>query len=59
MTTVHFNVREDNQTVKKVVYYIAIGIKLNGVHKRLGMWIVGNESANIGLVSLMKLKTVG
>ena len=48
MDAVHFNVREDNRTVKKAVY-VAIGVKLNGTREVLGMWIGGNESAKYWL----------
>ena len=44
MDAIHYNVRQDNTIVKKVVY-IALGIKLNGSKEVLGMWVGGNESA--------------
>ena len=58
MDAVHFNVREDNRTVKKAVY-VAIGIKLNGKREVLGMWIGGNESAKYWLSVLNELKNRG
>lgn len=58
MDAVHFNVREDNRTVKKAVY-IAIGIKLNGMREVLGMWIGGNESAKYWLSILNEIKNRG
>ena len=58
MDAVHFNVREDNRTVKKAVY-VAIGIKLNGTREVLGMWIGGNESAKYWLGVLNEMKNRG
>lgn len=58
MDAVHFNVREDNRTVKKAVY-VAIGVKLNGVREVLGMWIGGNESAKYWLGVLNEIKNRG
>lgn len=58
MDAVHFNVREDNRTVKKAVY-VAIGIKLNGKREVLGMWIGGNESAKYWLGVLNEIKNRG
>lgn len=58
MDAVHFNVREDNRTVKKAVY-VAIGVKLNGVREVLGMWIGGNESAKYWLSVLNEIKNRG
>ena len=58
MDSVHFNVREDNRTVKKAVY-VAIGIKLNGKREVLGMWIGGNESAKYWLGVLNEIKNRG
>ena len=58
MDAVHFNVREDNRTVKKAVY-VAIGIKLNGTREVLGMWIGGNESAKYWLGVLNEIKNGG
>lgn len=58
MDAVHFNVREDNRTVKKAVY-VAIGIKLNGTREVLGMWIGGNESAKYWLGVLNEIKNRG
>ena len=58
MDAVHFNVREDNRTVKKAVY-VAIGVKLNGNKEVLGMWIGGNESAKYWLGVLNEIKNRG
>ncbi len=58
MDAVHFNVREDNHTVKKAVY-VAIGVKLNGIKEVLGMWIGGNESAKYWLGVLNEIKNRG
>ena len=58
MDAVHFNVREDNRTIKKAVY-VAIGVKLNGTREVLGMWIGGNESAKYWLGVLNELKNRG
>ena len=58
MDAVHFNVREDNRTVKKAVY-VAIGVKLNGIREVLGMWIGGNESAKYWLGVLNEIKNRG
>lgn len=58
MDAVHFNVREDNRTVKKAVY-VAIGVRLNGVREVLGMWIGGNESAKYWLGVLNEIKNRG
>lgn len=58
MDAVHFNVREDNRTVKKAVY-VAIGVKLSGVREVLGMWIGGNESAKYWLGVLNEIKNRG
>lgn len=58
MDAVHFNVREDNKTVKKAVY-VAIGIRLSGVKEVLGMWIGGNESAKYWLGVLNEIKNRG
>lgn len=58
MDAVHFNVREDNKTVKKAVY-VAIGIKLNGQRDVLGMWVGGNESAKYWLGVLNEIKNRG
>ena len=58
MDAVHFNVREDNRTVKKAVY-VAIGVKLNGLREVLGMWIGGNESAKYWLGVLNEIKNRG
>ena len=58
MDAVHFNVREDNRTVKKAVY-VAIGIRLSGVKEVLGMWIGGNESAKYWLGVLNEIKNRG
>lgn len=58
MDAVHFNVREDNRTVKKAVY-VAIGVKLNGQREVLGMWVGGNESAKYWLGVLNEIKNRG
>ena len=58
MDTIHFHVRQDNQTVKKAVY-IAIGIRLSGSKEVLGMWIGGNESAKYWLGVLNEMKNRG
>lgn len=58
MDAVHFNVREDNRTIKKAVY-VAIGVKLNGTREVLGMWIGGNESAKYWLSVLNEIKNRG
>lgn len=58
MDAVHFNVREDNRTVKKAVY-VAIGIKLAGQREVLGMWVGGNESAKYWLGVLNEIKNRG
>lgn len=58
MDAVHFNVREDNKTVKKAVY-VAIGIKFNGQREVLGMWIGGNESAKYWLGVLNEIRNRG
>ena len=58
MDAVHFNVREDNRTVKKAVY-VAIRIKLNGKREVLDMWIGGNESAKYWLGVLNEIKNRG
>ena len=58
MDAVHFNVREDNRTVKKAVY-VAIGIRVTGQKEVLGMWIGGNESAKYWLGVLNKIKNRG
>lgn len=58
MDAVHFNVKEDNRTVKKAVY-VAIGIRLSGVKEVLGMWIGGNESAKYWLGVLNEIKNRG
>lgn len=55
---VHFNVREDNRTVKKAVY-VAIGIRVTGQKEVLGMWIGGNESAKYWLGVLNEIKNRG
>lgn len=44
MDAIHFNVKEDNQVIKKAVY-TAIGIKLNGEKEVLALWVGGNESS--------------
>ena len=58
MDAVHFNVREDNRTVKKAVY-VAIGVRLDGSREVLGMWIGGNESAKYWLGVLNEIKNRG
>lgn len=58
MDAIHFNVRENNRTVKKAVY-VAIGIRLSGVKEVLGMWIGGNESAKYWLGVLNEIKNRG
>ena len=58
MDAIHFNVREDNKTVRKAVY-IAIGIKLNGIKEVMGMWIGANESAKYWLSVLNEIKNRG
>ena len=58
MDAVHFNVREDNRTVKKAVY-VAIGVKLTGQREVLGMWVGGNESAKYWLGVLNEIKNRG
>ena len=58
MDAVHFNVREDNKTVKKAVF-AAIGVKLNGIREIFGMWIGGNESAKYWLGVLNEIKNRG
>ena len=58
MDAVHFNVREDNRTVKKAVY-VAIGIRVTGQKEVLGMWIGGNESAKYWLGVLNEIKKRG
>ena len=58
MDAVHFNVREDNRTVKKVVY-VAIGVKLNRHRAVPGMWIGGNESAKYWRGILNEIKNRG
>ena len=58
MDAVHFNVREDNRTVKKAVY-VAIGVKFDGSREVLGMWIGGNESAKYWLGVLNEIKNRG
>ena len=58
MDAVHFNVREDNRTVKKAVY-VAIGIRVTGQKEVLGMWIGGNESAKYWLGVLNEIKNRG
>ena len=58
MDAVHFNVREDNRTVKKAVY-VAIGVRLDGFREVLGMWIGGNESAKYWLGVLNEIKNRG
>lgn len=58
MDAVHFNVREDNRTVKKAVY-VAIGIQLAGQREVLGMWVGGNESAKYWLGVLNEIKNRG
>lgn len=58
MDAVHFNVREDNRTVKKAVY-VAIGIRVTGQKEVLGMWIDGNESAKYWLGVLNEIKNRG
>ena len=58
MDAVHFNVREDNRTVKKAVY-VAIGIRVTGQKEVLGMWIGGNESVKYWLGVLNEIKNRG
>ena len=58
MDAVHFNVREDNRTVKKAEY-VAIGIRVTGQKEVLGMWIGGNESAKYWLGVLNEIKNRG
>lgn len=58
MDAIHYNVRQDNVTVKKAVY-IAIGIKLSGSKEVLGMWVGGNESAKYWLGILNEIKNRG
>ena len=58
MDAVHFNVREDNRTVKKAAY-VAIGIRVTGQKEVLGMWIGGNESAKYWLGVLNEIKNRG
>ena len=58
MDAVHFNVREDNRTVKKALY-VAIGIRVTGQKEVLGMWIGGNESAKYWLGVLNEIKNRG
>ena len=58
MDAVHFNVREDNRTVKKAVY-VAIGIRVTGQKEVLGMGIGGNESAKYWLGVLNEIKNRG
>ncbi|MBQ0081199.1 MAG: IS256 family transposase [Alistipes sp.] len=58
MDAVHFNVREENRTIKKAVY-VAIGIRLNGTKEVMGMWIGGNESARYWLGVLNEIKNRG
>lgn len=58
MDAVHFNVREDNRTVKKAVY-VAIGTRLTGEREVLGMWVGGNESAKYWLGVLNEIKNRG
>ena len=55
MDAVHFNVREDNRTVKKAVY-VAIRIKLNGKREVLG---VLNEIKNRGVEDIMIVSVDG
>ena len=58
MDAVHFNVREENRTIKKAVY-VAIGVRLNGTKEVMGMWIGGNESAKYWLGVLNEIKNRG
>ena len=58
MDAVHFNVREDNRTVKKAVY-VAIGIRVTGQREVLGRWSGGNESARYWLGVLSERKNRG
>lgn len=58
MDAIHYNVRQDNATVKKAVY-VAIGIKLSGSKEVLGMWVGGNESAKYWLGILNEIKNRG
>ena len=50
MDAVHFNVREDNRTVKKAVY-VAIGIKLTGEKKSLVCGLEAMKTQNTGYLS--------
>lgn len=58
MDAIHFNVKEDNQVIKKAVY-TAIGIKLNGEKEVLGLWVGGNESSKYWLNVLSEIKNRG
>lgn len=58
MDAIHFNVKEDNQVIKKAVY-TTIGIKLNGEKEVLGLWGGGNESSKYWLNVLSKIKNRG
>ena len=49
MDATHFNVKQDNQVVKKAVY-IVIGVKIDGTKEVLGLWVGANESSKYWLM---------
>ena len=58
MDAIHFNVRDNGQTVKKAIY-IALAIDCDGMKDILGVWVGGNESAKYWLSVLTELKNRG
>ena len=58
MDAVHFHVREDNRTIKRLAY-VAIGTKLDGTHQVLGMWVGGSESTKYWIVIFNEIRNRG
>ncbi|WP_418964574.1 IS256 family transposase, partial [Cetobacterium sp.] len=58
MDAIHFNVKQDNQVVKKAVY-VAIGVKIDGTKEVLGLWVGANESSKYWLSVLTEIRNRG
>lgn len=58
MDTIHFNVKQDNQVVKKAVY-VAIEVKIDGTKEVLGLWVGTNESSKYWLSVLTEIRNIG
>lgn len=58
MDAIHFNVKQDNQVVKKAIY-VAIEVKIDGTKEVLGLWVGANESSKYWLSVLTEIRNRG